>query len=616
MACVPVRSPLPAMRSFFAVLATVLVFAACQPEETPVLPRGGGGSSQSTTTSGRSPLVLGGTVTPAAGGDLAIVSDPERDLVHVIDVRNVSRRATLRLPAGSQPTRSVEDRFGAVHVVLRGTGQLATIAIGSGTLVRTTSVCPEPRGVTFDRTTDSILVACASGELVTLPSNGSTSVRRLGVELRDVLTQNGRVKVTTFRTATLLELEKPEAAPKVTHLPSLALPPVRNQPASFEPTVAWRAVPGPNDSVVIAHQRAVEGDIDAIRSGLPPVAVPYYTNPCAGPIVRSVVTVVDSLGVPTASVEVPGSLPVDVAASTEQVAVITAGNSQLIRLRLSDLRGVTGGLCSTGTLPVPPTDPVSGQRQGELGQPVGVAFVGNDSLLVHSRSPARVILQPSASETRFTTTQVIDLEGATERENAGSSIFHTSTSAGLACASCHPEGGEDGHVWTFFGSKRRTQPLTGGVTKTAPFHWKGDLRDLPALMADTFVARMGGPMPLVDQLSELGAYLDKLPAPKAPTLDHPVDLVKGQAAFQKAGCDACHAGPMLSTPNSVDVGTGVFQVPSLRGLARRAPYMHDGCALTLEQRFNDAACGGSRHGDLSALTSDEQQLLTDYLKQL
>lgn len=606
------------MRSLFLALAAVLVFAACQPEDDTVLPRtGSGGTVVSTTSNGRSPLILGGTVTAAAGGDLAVVSDPERDLVHIIDVRNVTRRTTVRLPTGSQPTRSVEDRFGAVHVVLRGTGQLATIALSSGTFLRSTSVCPEPRGVTFDRTTDSVLVACASGELVTLPSNGSTSVRRLGADLRDVLVQNGKVKLTTFRSATLLELDKPESAPRVVHLPSLGLPPVRDQAASFEPSVAWRAVPGPNDSVVIVHQRAVQGDIDAIRSGLPPVTVPYYTNSCAGPIVRSVVSVVDSFGVPTGSIEVPGALPVDVAASKDQIAIISAGNSQLIKYQVSDIRGVNGGLCGTpGTTPAPSTDPVSGQRQGDLGHPVGIAYVGEDSLLIHSRSPARVILQPSPSETRFTSIQVIDLEGVNEHENVGSSIFHTSTSAGLACASCHPEGSEDGHVWTFFGNKRRTQPLTGGITKTAPFHWKGDLRDLPALMADTYVSRMGGTLPLVDQMANLGAYLDRLPSPKAPTLDHPVDMAKGEAVFQKAGCDACHGGPMLSVPINADIGTGVFQVPSLRGLARRAPYMHDGCAETLDQRFSDPTCGGSRHGDLSALTTDEQQLLMDYLKQL
>jgi cytochrome c peroxidase len=41
---------------------------------------------------------------------------------------------------------------------------------------------------------------------------------------------------------------------------------------------------------------------------------------------------------------------------------------------------------------------------------------------------------------------------------------------------------------------------------------------------------------------------------------------------------------------TVDVGTGsALQVPSLHGLALRAPYMHDGCAETLLDRSARAA---------------------------
>ena len=47
------------------------------------------------------------------------------------------------------------------------------------------------------------------------------------------------------------------------------------------------------------------------------------------------------------------------------------------------------------------------------------------------------------------------------------------------------------------------------------------------------------------------------------------------------------------------------QVPSLLGLAVRAPYMHDGCAETLRDRF-DACGGGEAHGHTAHLS--EQQL--------
>ncbi len=53
------------------------------------------------------------------------------------------------------------------------------------------------------------------------------------------------------------------------------------------------------------------------------------------------------------------------------------------------------------------------------------------------------------------------------------------------------------------------------------------------------------------------------------------------------------------------VGTGkAFQVPSLLGIGARAPYMHDGCAPTLKERFSAAKpCGGGdMHGKTSQLT--------------
>ena len=40
----------------------------------------------------------------------------------------------------------------------------------------------------------------------------------------------------------------------------------------------------------------------------------------------------------------------------------------------------------------------------------------------------------------------------------------------LACASCHPEGHDDGQVWNFSAlGPRRTQSLAGGIAGTEPF---------------------------------------------------------------------------------------------------------------------------------------------------
>ena len=68
---------------------------------------------------------------------------------------------------------------------------------------------------------------------------------------------------------------------------------------------------------------------------------------------------------------------------------------------------------------------------------------------------------------------------------------------------------------------------------------------------------------------------------------------------------------------TVDVGTGgPFQVPSLRGVAWRAPFMHTGCAATLADRFAGACGGGDKHGVTSTLTASQIGDLTAYLETL
>jgi hypothetical protein len=57
-------------------------------------------------------------------------------------------------------------------------------------------------------------------------------------------------------------------------------------------------------------------------------------------------------------------------------------------------------------------------------------------------------------------------------------------------------------------------------------------------------------------------------------------------------------------------------VPSLIGVHARAPYMHDGCAATLRDRFEHPFCGGPRHGDLSKLKPDDITALIAYLESL
>src|SRR5690606_25550813 len=198
-------------------------------------------------------------------------------------------------------------------------------------------------------------------------------------------------------------------------------------------------------------------------------------------------------------------------------------------------------------------------------------------------------------------------------------LVHRDSGAGIACASCHPEGGEDGHVWQFSGiGPRRTQPLNAAIEHTAPYHWDGDLEGLGAIMSAVFVGRMGGVHQSAERLASLESWLFALPAPAPVRPADDAAVQRGKALFESAetGCATCHSGKWLTNNQSVAVGTGkALQVPSLVGIAHRAPFLHDGCARTLADRF-DPDCGGDAHGDTSALSPEQLGDLVAYLESL
>jgi cytochrome c peroxidase len=117
---------------------------------------------------------------------------------------------------------------------------------------------------------------------------------------------------------------------------------------------------------------------------------------------------------------------------------------------------------------------------------------------------------------------------------------------------------------------------------------------------------------------------------------------RGFAIFTgKAHCSSCHTGPSFTDGSFQDIGTAVdddvgrgrmfptseklqyaFKTPTLRDVARRAPYMHDGSVATLEDVIELYNKGGidrpSRSPAINALslTTVEKADLIAFLKTL
>jgi len=572
------------MRTLVVVVLAV-VSAGCG-EPDPEYSSGGGGTGGPANgrVSQTQSSLWGTSITPLSDGRTA-VADPDGDSVFLMRGEAAVR---LRFPAGSQPARVVEAGKD-LAVVLRGTGRVARLAPGNGSMTvpeeATTAPCAEPRGVAFDAARNAVLVACAGGELATITSGGTTVVDT-GLELRDVLVAGGSVWVTTFRAAGLLELDA--GGRVVTHLTA---PPLQLAMVTFTPRVAWRTV-ADGTRVVMVHQLHVNEEVSKLTN--PGPGAPYYGKPyCSASVVSSALTMFDLAAKRTVwSSPIIGSLPVDVALSPGGAAVSFAGTGQVLEYAFA---GLTPPASGPGGCLYPVTT-------GYSPTPTGVGYVDDEPIWFDRGGSVRRIGDSDRTP--------LVPERAEEPERT---LFHAQSPSGVSCASCHPEGHEDGHTWQFGTKRVRSQSLEGGLLSTSPFHWDGRLSTVSAVLDETFVLRMGASKPDTSTVYALERWLDRLPARETPQ-NVDIDLAKrGSVLFTERGCNACHAGAPLTNSTTVDVGTGGrFQVPSLKGTRWRGPWMHTGCAQTLEQRF-DPGCGGANHGTVEP---GDVPALVAYLKTL
>lgn len=567
--------------------------------------------------SAKPPAAISGGTLMITKQDIAVAADPDRDLVWLVDLKNDNAVSQVALNEGDEPGRVVEDAAGRIHVALRHGGAVATIDMASGKVVARTAVCPAPRGLAFDGSANAIHVACAGGELVTLPAGGGKATRVLRLhtsdkspikDLRDVIVKGNQLVVSSFRAAKLLVVDADGTVVNEQAPPGIAtnFDSKQSFQPSFAPTVAYRVVPTKTGFAMV-HQRSKTNEVVIEQPG------GYGSGGgCDGGIVHPAVTLFDAAG-NTGKLAAPAfagaALPVDLAIDpgSNAMALVAAGSNLVIKTSQEApfLGSTINVICAE-------------QQQFEIaGQPVAVAF-WQGRLLVQTRQPATLQFVGEGQDPTI-------LPGV-DMGDTGHDLFHQSASLtnGLSCASCHPEGREDGHVWTFTTiGARRTQTVGGHVIETAPFHWDGDMPNIDAIMSEVFVHRMGGAAQgprhskvLQNWIGSLGAFPASEPTAPQTSIDH------GRVLFNdaKVACSSCHGGEHFTNNANANVGTSKpFQVPTLVGVSARAPFMHDGCANTLRDRFassNDACTGGNQHGDTSSLSTSDVDDLVNYLETL
>jgi YVTN family beta-propeller protein len=229
----------------------------------------------------------------------------------------------------------------------------------------------------------------------------------------------------------------------------------------------------------------------------------------------------------------------------------------------------------------------------------------------------------------------------------------------VSCSSCHPDGLSDGRVWQNPEGHRRTTHLFG-LASTHPLHWSADRDEVQdfeytvrgKLMKGPGLAREHALKPrqtftlfaeleqttagLSKDLDALAVYTNSFPFRLSPHAAGPGKLSpeaeRGKKLFfdAKTRCATCHAGPYytdssLAKPFKLhDVGTGDhpaekigprYDTPTLLGVYRSGPYLHDGRAKTLRDVVTTAN-PHDKHGVTSHLSPAEADDLVAFLRSL
>lgn len=264
-------------------------------------------------------------------------------------------------------------------------------------------------------------------------------------------------------------------------------------------------------------------------------------------------------------------------------------------------------------------------KPGATCGPQGLAVSDDGSVLVWcgvSRTVARIHAGPGVNTT-LATTAALTASRLSPIAHRGLELFRAandarlSTRGALACASCHPEGKDDGLSWRIEGHVLQTPLLAGRIVGTHPYKWDGGDPNLTASLGST-MRRLGGSGLPPDDVKAVAAFLEAQPAPRRPGRDR-AQVARGKHLFDsELGCTSCHDGAALTDRATHALGSADLKkvdTPSLVGLASSAPYYHDGSAATLPALLRDTA---SVHGMAETAHLSDRQIgdLVAYLETL
>ena len=259
------------------------------------------------------------------------------------------------------------------------------------------------------------------------------------------------------------------------------------------------------------------------------------------------------------------------------------------------------------------------------GRPLGAQFSADGKQLIVANDFLNAVQVLDVATGKVAKTITLGGPAQPSQVRLGEQIFNDakrSFHSWYSCASCHTEGHTNGGNFDTkndggYGKPKKTLSLRG-VAQTAPYTWHGWQKDLRQAIVESFTKSMQGDEPTSVEVDAVEAYLKTLDWKKSPFPANPA----GQKVFVAKGCASCHGGETYATPtitktgleepNDVYVG---YNPPTLRNVYSRAPYLHDGRALTLEDVLTKHHRPSKLTGE-SDCTPQELKDLVAFLKSL
>jgi mono/diheme cytochrome c family protein len=595
-------------------------------------------------------------------GPVALVADADEQTVVLVDVatRNVMGRTVL----SGTPAQLLVTREGALMVALRDQARVAVMELRKDHRLHeraSVPTCDEPFGLA-ESPDGTVLVTCALGHALQ-GFDASTLTTRFTIDLPR---EPRSVRVSRrFRRAYVAHVAEPLlsvvdlAAPErgFATFGVVAAPFDTEQGLLVPDPVQGYALAGSGDLIVAPHARAVTGDATVrTRSsyggeGEAAVVSERGMNAVVldGAAPRVVFGPAPTCLLPRAAVFAAGALLVACADSEDvewirgplglprfaedrgvarpmQALAVPKMRGPMFRRTATGMDEIVGNVKSLRAFGLLGSSPDRLSKTSVGAGITGLAFDPSEELAVAWAQDDRTlgVLRAQGAEEPKVLGLVRIERAAAEPDGArlvslGRRVFHTSGDArlardGRACASCHPDGLDDGLTWATPDGPRQTPTLRGRVEGTAPYGWLGRRDTLHAHIEQT-IQRLGGRGLLNDEVDGLAAYLTSMRAPPRHLVAGATSVKEGAAIFADA-CGSCHQPGMdFSDGENHDVKSRVkgdlvaaFDTPSLRRVEGTAPYFHDGryadlrsAVVGTEGTMWRAPAGGLRPGELESL---------------